>query len=119
MQKSTLSRTRLPHDREHLSSLHFKRKILKEHQIRLAGSKNLFQTNYTHYQIFIYWMQLTSLSFQPAAHGCSLRIRELQPNPLPDCDFYRFLYTSGSDMHPLRREACIPGTLYPFFEMSM
>jgi hypothetical protein len=43
VQKCTLSCARFSHDGEHLSSLHLKRQILKEHQVRFAGPENLLQ----------------------------------------------------------------------------
>ena len=36
VQQGTLSRTRLPHDRQHLSFVHLERQILKEHQVGFA-----------------------------------------------------------------------------------
>ena len=36
VQQSTLARTRLPHNRQHLSLAHLERQILKEHQVGFA-----------------------------------------------------------------------------------
>jgi hypothetical protein len=44
VQQGTLPRSRLADDREHLASLHLKRQILKEHQVRFAGPENLLQS---------------------------------------------------------------------------
>jgi hypothetical protein len=43
VQQSALSRTRFAHDGEHFSSLHLKRQILKEHQVRRAGPEDLLE----------------------------------------------------------------------------
>jgi len=43
VQQCTLPRTGFSHNGKHLSLLHLKRQILKEHQIRLAGPENLLQ----------------------------------------------------------------------------
>jgi hypothetical protein len=44
VQQGTLTGSRLAHNREHLASLHLKRQILKEHQVRFAGPENLLQS---------------------------------------------------------------------------
>jgi hypothetical protein len=41
VQQGTLPRSRLPDNGEHLASLHLKRQIVKEHQIRFAGPEDL------------------------------------------------------------------------------
>ncbi len=43
VQKGTLAGTRFADDRNHLPTLHFKRQILKEHQVRLAGPEDFLQ----------------------------------------------------------------------------
>jgi hypothetical protein len=43
VQQSTLPRTGFAHDGKHFSSLHLKRQILKEHEIRFTGPEDLAQ----------------------------------------------------------------------------
>ena len=43
VQQGTFPRARLAHNGQHLSSLHLKRQILKEHEVRFAGPENLLQ----------------------------------------------------------------------------
>src|SRR5271165_3158169 len=44
VQKGALPGSRFADDGQHLASLHGKRQVFKEHEIRFAGPENLFQT---------------------------------------------------------------------------